>query len=100
MLPYLNSREGRHMCACRLWEDGQSNFKSFEDFKAHTYRMADEFDGEEYTIYDVSGSPVAYLYMLATTSWHRPTPVWTFQLSLFVVTRSPPARFLRLSDTS
>ncbi|QZI79914.1 hypothetical protein 101136BS1_047 [Escherichia phage vB_EcoP-101136BS1] len=74
MLPYLNSREGRHMCACLLWEDGQSNFKSFEDFKAHTYRMADEFDGEEYTIYDVSGQPVAYLYMLATASWHRPTP--------------------------
>ncbi|UZT50180.1 hypothetical protein [Enterobacter phage 02_vB_Eclo_IJM] len=66
MLPYQLTR-GRHMCACRLWEDGQSNFKSFEDFKAHTYRMADEFDGEEYTIYDVSGSPVAYLYMLATT---------------------------------
>lgn len=62
------------MCACRLWEDGQSNFKSFADFKAHTYRMADEFDGEEYTIYDVSGQPVAYLYMLATASWHRPTP--------------------------
>lgn len=74
MLPYLLSREGRQLAAERLWEDGQSNFKSFEDFKAHTFRMADEFDGEEYTIYDVSGKPVAYMYLLVSTSWHRPTP--------------------------
>lgn len=62
------------MCAKRLWEDGQPGFQSFKDFKVHTYRMADELEGEEYTIYDVSGSPVAYMYMLASASWHRPTP--------------------------
>lgn len=74
MLPYLNSREGRHLAAQRLWEDGQSHFKSLADFKAHTYRVADKSEGEEFTIYDVSGRPVAYLYLLCSTSWHRPTP--------------------------
>ena len=74
MLPYLNSREGRHLAAQRLWEDGQSYFKSLADYKAHTFKVADESGGEEYTIYDVSGRPVAYLYLLCSTSWHRPTP--------------------------
>lgn len=62
------------MAAMRLWEDGQSDFDSFSDFKQHTFRMADELGGEEYTIYDDEMKPVAYLYMLASMSWHRKTP--------------------------
>lgn len=74
MLPYLNSRAGRHLAAERLWEDGQPYFRSLTDYKSHTFKVADESGGEEYTIYDVSGQPVAYLYLLCSTSWHRPTP--------------------------
>lgn len=62
------------MAAERLWEDGQSDFASFSEFKQHTFRMADELEGEEYTIYDDECKPVAYLYMLASSSWHRKTP--------------------------
>ncbi|UZT50431.1 hypothetical protein [Enterobacter phage 04_vB_Eclo_IJM] len=61
------------MCACRLWEDGQSNFKSFEDFKAHTYRMADEFDGEGINLRCLRFTS-SVLVHAGSTSWHRPTP--------------------------
>ena len=74
MLHYRNSSDGRRMAAERLWEDGQPDFSSFSDFKQHTYRMADECEGEEFTIYDDESKPVAYLYMLASGSWHRKTP--------------------------
>lgn len=62
------------MAAERLWEDGQPDFSSFSEFKQHTFRMADEFEGDEYTIYDDEGQPLAYLYFLCSQSWHRKAP--------------------------
>lgn len=74
MYHYEASAAGRYMCAVRLWQDGQPHFKTFDDFKSHTYQMADEAEGEEVTIYDDLGAPVAYMYLLGTKSWHRPGP--------------------------
>lgn len=69
--------------ACQAsWEQGQKAFSCFEDYKSHTYRLSDANGGREFTVYNVAGEPVAYLYLMIADSWHRQTS--GLDLTIFV----------------
>lgn len=82
------------MCALTLWASGQSlEFKDYLDFRSHTFRVADESGGLEVTIFDNEPDPrpVAYMYLLTSTSWHRKTT----GLDVSVLAIRPDARSSR-----
>lgn len=77
MLEWNCTEHGRGMAALTLWSSGQSlEFTDYQDFRSHTFRVADESEGMEVTIFDDEPDPrpVAYMYFLSSTSWHRKTP--------------------------
>lgn len=94
MLSWDFTDHGRGMCALTLWALGQSlEFKDYQDFRSHTFKIADESKGLEVTIFDDEPDPrpIAYMYLLSSTSWHRKTP----GLDVSVLAIRPDARSSR-----
>ena len=80
------SSAGRWLACLELWRSGQPGFNDIFYFQRHTYKMADELGGLEYTIFDDYFMPIGYIYLLQSSSWHRQSP--GLDVSILVISES------------